>query len=105
MTLNDVSDLMRRREDAQTTVSADLVVIPVEQLKSMYERFLRLNRLGQASVEEWANMPVDVRHLRHAIFQQSDFGAVYAGQFLPKEIRDAVRECIRAEAKQPEKTT
>lgn len=105
MTLNDASELMRRREEAQTTVSVDLVVIPVEQLKSMYERFLRLNRLGQASVDEWAHMPAEIRHLRHAIFRQSDFGAVYAGQFLPKAIRDAVRERVRAEAKQPEKTT
>lgn len=71
------------------------VVVPIDQLASMYERFLRLTKMGQATIEAWQAMPKETADLRHAIFRQSDFGAVYAGQWLPRTTRNEVREKAR----------
>ena len=92
-----------RKHDQAKRLLADaklddlFAVIPLDQLASMYERFMLLTRLGQSSVEEWASMPKEVSDLKHAIFRQSDFGAVFAGQWLPKALRDATREKVRAQ--------
>lgn len=71
------------------------VAIPIEQLADIYERFCRLTKMGQATIEAWDAMPKEVADLRHEIFRQSDFGAVYSGQWLPKDVRAAVREKLR----------
>ena len=95
MNVEEAREMVERRAQAQSSVGDGLVVIPLEQLASMYERFLRLNRLGQATVDEWVDMPEAVKAVKHAVFEQSDFGALYAGQFLPKAVRDEVREKVR----------
>lgn len=66
--------------------------VPLDQLASIYERFLRLTRLGSLTMEEWDGMPEAEVKVRRAIFAQSDFGAVFAGQWLPKDLRDAIRQ-------------
>lgn len=71
------------------------VAVPIDQLASIYKRFLRLTRLGQASIEEWMAMPESEAAIRHAVFDQSDFGAVFAGQWLPRELREEVRNLVK----------
>lgn len=39
----------------------------------------------------------DKKELRRDVFQQADFGAVYAGQWLPPEVRKATRDKVKAE--------
>lgn len=70
----------------------DFAVVPVEQLVEMYERFHRLTKLGVATIEEWQKMAAPEAELRHAIFRQSDFGAVFAGQWLPRDVHERTRE-------------
>ena len=72
------------------------VAVPIDQLADIYERFLRLTRLGQHTIEEWSSLSDEIRDLKHAIFRQSDFGALYAGQWLPRDVRDAVRDKLRS---------
>jgi hypothetical protein len=66
------------------------VAVPIDQLADIYGRLKRLTHMGQASIEEWNAMPKAEQTLRHAIFAEADFGALYAGQWLPHEIRDRV---------------
>lgn len=91
-----VAGVRKNREQHDRAVKAleglPYVAVPIEQLADIYERFLRLTKLGQAPVDEWASMAPEVAALKHAIFGQSDFGAVYAGQWLPKDVREQVRE-------------
>lgn len=77
------------------------VAVPIEQLESLYERMLRLVQLGQSSIKEIHDLPEPVRKLRLAIFEQADFGAVYAGQWLPPHVRKAVREKVRPPTQTP----
>lgn len=74
-----------------------MVAIPASHLADLYSRFLRLNKLGQATVEEWVQLPADVAALKHAIFAQSDFGALHSGQWLPNDIQKKARDDIAAE--------
>jgi hypothetical protein len=85
---------MSREREAATKALEGLpyAAIPIDQLASIYERFLRLTRLGQATIEEWDAMPEAEVKVRRAVFAQSDFGAVFAGQWLPKELRLQIRE-------------
>ena len=76
------------------------VAVPIDQLADIYERFLRLTKMGQAAIEEWGAMPKELADLRHAIFGEADFGAVYAGQWLPKDVREQTRE--KAKTPKPE---
>lgn len=87
------------REEARASVEKALVealdgvsLVPTDQLVDMYTRFLRLTRMGQAAVGEWLAMPKEIADLRHEIFRQSDFGALFAGQWLPKERRNRARQ-------------
>ena len=41
-------------------------------------------------IEEWMSMEPTERELRHKIFEQADFGALIAGQYLPKESRKKI---------------
>lgn len=96
---------IKRREEEQRAVKAlegmPYVAVPIEQLADMYKRFKRLTRMGQATVDEWLKMPDSEKALRHAIFREADFGAVFAGQWLPREVRDAVRIEVRSTPDSP----
>ncbi len=73
------------------------VAVPIDQLADIYERFLRLTRMGQSTIEGWLTLPKDVADLKRKIFDQSDFGAIYAGQWLPRDICASVREKLAKE--------
>jgi hypothetical protein len=74
-----------------------VVAIPASHLADLYSRFLRLNKLGQATVEQWTELPADVAALKNAIFAQSDFGALHSGQWLPSDRRNKARDDVAAE--------
>lgn len=76
--------------------SIPLLNIPQDQLEDLYERFCRLLDLCRYSIDEWIAMPPAERDMRRAIFEQADFGAVIAGQYLPSSARRKVFEQIRA---------
>jgi hypothetical protein len=69
--------------------------IPTDQLASIYKRFLRLTALGQASIPEWLAMPEAEAEVRRAVFAQADFGAVFSGQWLPRELRQEIRDLVK----------
>jgi hypothetical protein len=69
--------------------------IPLNQLADIYKRFLRLTRLGQGTIDEWNDRSEAESAVRRAVFQQADFGAVYAGQWLPKALREEVRNLVK----------
>lgn len=73
------------------------VPVPIDQLADIYERMLRLVNLGQSRLDELDTLPEPVRELRRAVFNQADFGAVYAGQWLPPELRTRTRDKVKAE--------
>ena len=66
------------------------MAVPVDHLSSIYRALKRLTRLGQASIEEWSSLPKEVADLKHAIFREADFAALYAGQWLPQDERTKV---------------
>jgi hypothetical protein len=68
------------------------VAVPIDQLADIYERLKRLTALGQSTIDEWLSASEEVRLLKRAVFEQSDFGALYAGQWLPKEVRERIIE-------------
>ena len=69
----------------------DLVAVPLSQIEDMYLRFVRLTRMGQASIDEWQAMPKELAELRRGVFRQADFGALHAGNWLPKGLREKLR--------------
>lgn len=73
------------------------VAVPIEQLTDIYERMLRLVGLGQSKIEEFHTLPKPLMALRRAVFTEADFGAVFAGQWLPPHVRKATRDKVRAE--------
>lgn len=95
-------ELALHREQATAAQKAleglPYVAVPLDQLASIYERFLRLTRLGSLPLDQWEGMPEAEVQVRRAIFRQSDFGAVFSGQWLPRELRAATR----AKSKEPE---
>lgn len=96
-----MEDAKKRREQHDMADRAleglPFVAVPIEQLTSLYERMLRLVILGQSRIDEIHTLPEPVRSLRHAVFEQADFGAVYAGQWLPPHVRKATRDKVKAE--------
>lgn len=99
-----LADARSRREQCDRAKAAldglPFVAVPIDQMASIYERMLRLTKLGQATVDEWIAMPPALAELKHAIFAESDFGAVYAGQWLPRDVRGEVRERVRTASAQ-----
>lgn len=93
-----------RRDEHDAAIKAlegmPYIAVPIEQLESLYERMLRLVILGQSTFAEIHTLPEAVRALRRAVFEQADFGAVYAGQWLPPHVRKAVREKVLAEERE-----
>lgn len=69
--------------------------VPLDQLADIYKRFLRLLRLGSLPLDEWDGMPENEVQVRRAVFRQADFGAVFAGQWLPRELRDEMRNLVK----------
>jgi hypothetical protein len=69
--------------------------VPTEQLADIYERMLRLVRLGQTNLKQFMDEPEAIRKLRSAVFMQADFGAVHAGQWLPPAMRAEIRERVK----------
>lgn len=96
-----LADAKARREQHNKADKAleglPFVAMPIEQLTDLYERMLRLVKLGQTDLKEIHTLPEPVRVLRREVFNQADFGAVYAGQWLPPHVRNAAREKIKAE--------
>ena len=91
----EIEEIHRAQEMLREAKITTVAAVPIEQLVEMYERFCRLTRLGQTSVEDFGKVPEEVMSLRHKIFTESDFGALFAGQWLPKEVRAAARERLR----------
>ena len=73
------------------------VAVPIDQMADLYKRLKILTRLGQATIEAWTAMPKAEKELRHAIFAEADFGALIAGQWLPRDVRDKVYSETRKE--------
>lgn len=71
--------------------TAPQVLVPVDQIEEMYERFKRLTRMGQATIEEWRAMPEAEAKLRRAIFAEAEWGCLLAGNWVSKEGRAKVR--------------
>lgn len=93
--------MSEQRQAAETALQGlPYAAVPLDQLASMYERFLRLTQLGSLPMEQWEGMPEAEIEVRRAIFRQSDFGAVFAGQWLPKDLREATR----LKSREPEPT-
>ena len=69
--------------------------VPLDQLADIYKRFLRLLRLGSLPLDEWDGMPENEVEVRRAVFRQADFGAVFAGQWLPRELREDIRNLVK----------
>lgn len=91
MDIEEARGLTKRVLDAQEKIAdPGLAVVPVEQLADIYRRLRKAIKLGQAHVSDWTDMPEAERKLRREIFSLADFGAVFAGQWLPKEVRDAI---------------
>lgn len=91
-----LADAKARREQHDTADKAleglPFVAVPTEQLADLYGRMLRLIRLGQTGIKEFASTPPEVMALRRQIFTEADFGAVYAGQWLPRDVQKKVRD-------------
>jgi hypothetical protein len=100
-TLDEVTAAMTQTSEARTMLAKagmdSVIAVPTDQMADLYARFLRLSNMGQATVDEWLSMDPGIAALRHAIFAQSDFGALHAGQWLPHEVRSAVRENVKKE--------
>lgn len=96
-----LADAKARREQHDKADKAleglPFVAVPIEQLTDIYERMLRLIALGQTALSELDTVPEPVRELRRAVFNEADFGAVYAGQWLPPHVRKASRDKVRDE--------
>lgn len=94
-----LADAQARREQHDKADKAleglPFVAVPVEQLTDIYERMLRLVMLGQTSISDLTALPEEVRQLRHKVFEQADFGAVFAGQWLPPHVRKATRDLVK----------
>lgn len=92
-----------RREEHDAAIKAlegmPFIAVPVDQLADIYERMLRLVKMGQSSLDDWSTKPKELMDLRSAVFRQADFGAVYAGQWLPRDIQDAIRKKVQDEIK------
>lgn len=95
-----LKEFSRKTGAAQAALAGlgtDCVAVPVVQLEDIYARFLRLTKLGQSEIQEWIAMGEMERSLRRAVFEQSDFGALFAGQWLSKESCAKVRALVKAE--------
>lgn len=88
------ADARREQHDKANKALEGLpfVAMPVEQLADLYGRMLRLIRLGQTSIIDLESTPPQVMALRRKIFSEADFGAVYAGQWLPRDVQKQVRD-------------
>jgi len=93
-----LADAKSRREQHDKADKAleglPFVGVPIEQLADIYERMLRLIDLGQSRLDELDTLPESVLALRRKVFDQADFGAVYAGQWLPAHVREATRKKV-----------
>lgn len=100
-----LADAKARREQHDKADKAleglPFVAVPVEQLTDIYEKMLRLVALGQTAIAEFGTTPEPVLALRRKVFEQADFGAVFAGQWLPPHVRKATRDKVRAEQTKP----
>lgn len=88
------ADARREQHDKANAALAGMpfIAVPTEQLADLYGRMLRLIQLGQTSIKELETTSPEIMALRRKIFTEADFGAVYAGQWLPREIRKRVRD-------------
>lgn len=71
------------------------IVVPLDQLAEIYLRLSVLTRMGQATNEEWDAMHPTEKKIRHRIFGEAEFAAMYAGQWLPRDEREKAREQCR----------
>lgn len=88
--------MSQEREAARKALEGlPYAAVPIEQLADIYKRFLRLLRLGSLPLDEWHGMPENEAKVRRSVFRQADFGAVFAGQWLPSELREEVRNLVK----------
>lgn len=103
------ADIRKRVEEHNAAARAldglPYVAVPIDQLADIYERFLRLIPLGQIDIRKWDSVSDDVRELKRAVFRQADFGALHAGQWLPKEVHKQVYDKVKAELKAAAEST
>ena len=92
------AEIRNRGADQQAAATAldglPYAAVPLDQLADIYKRFLRLTRLGQGTIEEWDERGEAETRVRRAVFRQADFGALFAGQWLPKDLREDVRNLV-----------
>lgn len=83
-------------EAAQNALKGtSFVAVPVAQLADIYAALRRLTHLGQMDVRDWDSIPTEVKDLKGQIFREVDMATVFAGQWLPKEVRDRVAKETR----------
>jgi len=88
--------MMEQRQQAEKALQGlPYAAVPLDQLASIYKRFLRLLALGSLPISQWEGMPESEVQVRRSVFAQSDFGAVFAGQWLPKELRQEIRDLVK----------
>lgn len=86
--------MTEQREAAEQALEGlPYVAVPIDQLAN--KRFLRLTALGSLPMDQWDGMPEVEAEVRRAVFVQSDFGAVFAGQWLPRELRQEIRDLVK----------
>ena len=81
-------------DDIEKRVAADhanTVSIPVSQLLDIYDRFSQLTKLGQSDYRTYMEQSEEVRALKGKVFELAEFGAVFAGQWLPREVMNEYR--------------
>lgn len=87
-----ILDALDESPGAQPQVGEPLrerwTAIPTDQLVDVYDSLRRLTGLGQATIDEWLAMDPALAKLRHEIFSECDMATVFAGQWLPRELRD-----------------
>lgn len=85
----------QRQQASKALEGLPYAAVPLDQLASIYKRFLRLLALGSLPIEQWDGMAEAEVQVRRAVFRQADFGAVYAGQWLPREMREEIRYLVK----------
>ena len=88
--LNKMLDSVREDE-------ANIVPIKVSELREIYKALKQLTRMGQIDIREWTNENKEICLLRREVGSLAEFPAIFAGQALPKEIREKVKKELEEE--------
>ena len=76
-----------------------LVAVPVEQLAEIYEALKRVSALGKFEILDVISdiQNPELSQLKRQLFRLTEFPALFAGQWLPREIQDEIRKKLKAE--------